>query len=102
MGTVTAARPAEKTDREFVSIVIEIKGVRYAVDPIDPGQDGAQAFRLTKQGGDRATYDVIRRNQYVITCNCPDYLYRQAGKAMLCKHVDALIKEGLFPPPAWY
>ena len=103
MGTVTAPRPARKIDCKFVcgsdSDVIEINSVHYEVDPIDPGERGTQAFRLTKQGGDPATYIVIRRNDGYIACNCPDYCFRQACTATLCKHGRALKELGLLATP---
>lgn len=84
----------------FVSINIEINDTRYSVDPIDPGECGSKAYRLTKRGGDRAVYDVIREHGSIVACDCPDYEARRRGNGYeLCKHGRALVELGLMLAP---
>jgi hypothetical protein len=101
MTTVATNSDTEQPARPFscsiVSMTIAISDTRYTVDEIPAGECGTKAFRLTKRGGDRATYDVIRRHDDTVACDCPDYLYRHDGTVGLCKHGRALVELGLMP-----
>jgi hypothetical protein len=97
MATATRSKPFTCS---FVAMTIEISDVRYACDPLDPGESGTRAFRLTKHGKDRDVYDVIRRPDGSVACDCPDYEFRRDGlTAEPCKHGRALVELGLMPAP---
>src|SRR3954449_5715019 len=101
MATVTSPRKASKArpfSCSFVSLTIEISDHRYSADPLDPGEDGTRAFRLSKHSGDHAVYDVLRTHSGILECSCPDYVVRHAGNGHgTCKHGRALVELGLMP-----
>src|SRR3954469_9802287 len=97
--SITRNRKPVKFSCEFVSIVVRINDVRYAVDPIDPGEDGTRAFRLCKASGDHEVYDVIRTHFGTVECSCPSYEATHRGTASTCKHGRALVTLGLMPGP---
>jgi hypothetical protein len=85
---------------ELVQATIRISGVLYTVEPIAPGEDGTAAFRLQKQAGDGAIYDVIRRHDGLVACDCPHYTARIEGLSCdCCKHGLALVELGLIEAP---
>jgi hypothetical protein len=97
MATATRSKPFTCS---FVAMTIEISDVRYACDPIDPGESGTRAFRLTKHGKDRDVYDVLRRHDGTVACDCPDFEFRHEGLTDApCKHGRALVELGLMPAP---
>ena len=66
----------------------------YRVHPLecDPGI-AVRAFRLNKPDG--TLYDVAQ-TRYGPQCDCPDFVYRRDGlDPSGCKHVKALIAQGL-------
>lgn len=80
--------------------VVEIKGADYLVEPIAAGECGCPAaVRLTKRAGG-ASYDVVRRHDGLVECDCPDYEFRHRGTAGQCKHSRAAVVHGLLIPPA--
>lgn len=100
MPTLTRKAKTVKFSTEFVSITIRINDVRYAVDPIAPGEDGTRAFRLCKASGDHEVYDVIRTHSGICECSCPDYEARHRGNGHgMCKHGRAMVELGLMPGP---
>lgn len=101
MPTLTRKAKTVKFSTEFVSITIRINDVRYAVDPIAPGEDGTRAFRLCKASGDHEVYDVIRTHSGICECSCPDYEARHRGNGLgTCKHGTALVMVGLLDAPS--
>lgn len=101
MSTMTQPRKGVKPFTcSFVSINVEIMGTRYAVDPIDPGEFGTKAWRLTKHSGNHEVYDVIHDAFGCVACSCPDYIARHDGTSSMCKHGRALTSLGLMPMPA--
>jgi hypothetical protein len=75
---------------------VEIRGGLYLVEPLDPGEFGVSAVRITKLAG-RRSYDVIRRLDGLVECDCGDYEYRRRGTAEPCKHGAACTELGLLP-----
>jgi hypothetical protein len=108
MSSLTRTAPRVKPAREpraftcsFVSMTIEINDVRYSVDPIDAGEFGIRAYRLTKHSGDHAIHDVLRTHAGPVECSCPDFVCRRQGLTdEPCKHGLALLTLGLLPAPA--
>jgi hypothetical protein len=70
----------------------------YRVRPVrrePPGRDAdeVRAFRLNKPDG--TLYDVAQ-TRYGPRCDCPDFVFRRDGiDPTGCKHVKALVAEGL-------
>jgi hypothetical protein len=94
------SKAAKPFSCEFVSMTLAVNDVRYACDPIDPGEFGTRSFRLCKRSGDHAVYDVIRQHDGIVACSCPDYIARHQGNGYgLCKHGKALVELGLMPAP---
>src|SRR4051812_30142799 len=95
---VKASRKARPFACRLASAVIEINGTLYQAEPIDAGEDGTAAYRLAKEDGQ--VYDVIRRHDGRITCDCPHYTVRIEGlSADLCKHGKAAVELGLIAAP---
>jgi len=70
---------------------VEVKGLPYAIEPLH-SPDGP-AYRLTSPRG--TVYD-IEDTCHGATCDCPDWTLRRAGlDAGGCKHIRALVREGL-------
>jgi hypothetical protein len=105
MPTMTKPRAPRKPKApafacRLVSAVVEINGVQYAVEPIPPGEEGPAAIRLSKLSGQGEVYDLVRRYDGRITCDCPHYTARIEGLSEdLCKHGRALVELGLLPKP---
>jgi hypothetical protein len=96
MATATATSHTTR----IISLTIAIEDVRYSVDPLDPGECGTRAFRLVKRAADKATYDVIRDTYGIVSCTCPNYIWRHQGTdADTCKHGAALVELGLMTAP---
>lgn len=75
---------------------ILINAVPYDVEPIPAGEFGSIAFRLSKQMGDGAVYDVVRTHLGLVECDCPDYEARHRGNGFgCCKHGRALVELGM-------
>jgi hypothetical protein len=79
---------------------IEIKGAKYAVEPIPAGAFGKAAARLTKLVSGES-YDVLRTHDDRYECSCPDFEARHRGQPTQgCKHIKALRSAGFFTTPA--
>ena len=75
-----------------------IQQTLYAVSPLecDPSI-AAKAFRLNKPDG--TLYDVAQTH-HGHRCDCPDFIFRRDGlDPSGCKHVKALIHQGLLDQP---
>ena len=84
------ARDGARPTHLFLRINETYYGVR-ALD-CDP-MIVAKAFRLNKADG--TLYDVAQ-TRYGPQCDCPDFIFRRAGlDPSGCKHVKALVTEGL-------
>lgn len=92
-----APSPAPADVEAAPTLVLTIKGTAYDVAPLDAGECGSRAFRLTKADG--AAYDVVR-TAHTVECDCGDYEFRHRGTAGLCKHGRALVALGLVEAPA--
>lgn len=80
--------------------LIQIKGLSYTVESIDPGQFGTVAYRLTKHAADGAVYDVIRTYEGFVECDCPSYESTHRGNGYgMCKHGAALVQLGRLAAP---
>jgi hypothetical protein len=79
---------------------VEINGVSYVAEPIDPHEEGIAALRLSKMSGEGEVYDLVRRHDGRITCDCPHYTARIEGFSEdSCKHGRAAAELGLLPAP---
>jgi hypothetical protein len=80
----TATKSATKKQRYF-GITFHIEGDDYTVSPlpIDPSI-GSKTFRLAKQTGDGAVYD-LHTDQHGIHCQCMGFL--RHGH---CQHCDTI------------
>jgi hypothetical protein len=92
MSILTAQPPAAK------SITLNIRGLAYRVEPIDPGEEGTAAYRVSKQRGE-GVYDVVRTHEGLVICDCPSYVCTFEGTAETCKHGMALVQAGLLQAP---
>ncbi len=75
-------------------LYLMIQRTLYAVSPLvcDP-TIASKAFRLHKPDG--RLYDVAQ-TRHGLRCDCPDFIFRRDGlDPSGCKHVKALIKQGL-------
>lgn len=79
---------------------IEIKGTTYGVERIDPGFAGVAAVRLIKLASADTCYDVVRQDDGLIVCDCPDFVVRHEGKGTCCKHGKAAVAAGLLETSA--
>src|SRR4051795_5956235 len=85
-----APRSRPRPAHLFLKINETVYGLR-ALD-CDP-ELAIRAFRLAKADGSR--YDVAQ-TPYGPQCDCPDFIFRRDGiDPAGCKHVKALIAEGL-------
>jgi hypothetical protein len=104
MPTVAQKPRRSKTKPEFschiVSAVVEINGVQYVAEPIDPHEEGIAALRLSKMSGDGVVYDLVREHSGRCRCDCPHFVARIEGLSEdLCKHLRAAVELGLLPKP---
>jgi hypothetical protein len=100
MTTLATAPAPRKSSRLAVSLVLTINQSEYAVEPLDPGEDGVKAFRLVKHSYDEAIYDVVLGHDGAIRCDCGDYTMRREGlTSEPCKHGAALRQMGLLDAP---
>ena len=94
--------PAETVTRGGSSgtrLLLVIGQTIYRVRPVrdDPGA-ASRAFRLNKLDG--TLYDV-EQTPFGPTCDCPDFIFRRDGlDPSGCKHVKALVAEGLIGSPS--
>src|SRR4051812_23218654 len=77
--------PPYKVDNPHELPTVEIKGADYLVRTIDAGECGVSAVRLTKLSS-HESYDVIRRHDGLVACDCPSYVFRYEGTDQTCKH----------------
>ncbi len=77
---------------------VEIKNATYAVEPIPAGEFGSTAVRVTKLVNGE-TYDVIRGHDNIVTCSCPDFIFRHEGNGTHCKHASAMLARGFLDTP---
>ena len=83
-------RSGTRQSRLFLKINETVYGLR--VLDCDPEQ-AVRAFRLDKADGRR--YDVAQTH-FGPQCDCPDFIFRRDGLDPAgCKHVKALVAEGL-------
>lgn len=100
MTTLLQDAPKSKAKAFACSLTAEINGQPYGVEPIDPGECGTKAYRLTKRWADGAVYDVIREDDGHVACDCPDYEARHRGNGFgMCKHGRSLVTLGLLDAP---
>jgi hypothetical protein len=85
-----SARPSSCSTDLFLRINRTFYEVRaLACDPIIADR----AFRLNKADG---TFYHISQTRYGPHCDCPDFIFRRDGiDPTGCKHVKALVAEGL-------
>jgi hypothetical protein len=91
---------SQTRDRTVLShLFLTINQSLYRVEPLECGPGVAsRAFRLNK--GDGTLYDVAQTS-FGPECDCPDFIFRRAGLDPLgCKHVKALVGQGLIEPGA--
>jgi hypothetical protein len=82
------------------AVQIEIKGAKYAVEPIPAGEFGKAAARLTKLVSGE-NYDVLRTHDDRYECSCPDFEARHRGlPTQGCKHIKSLRSGGFFTTSA--
>lgn len=91
--TATATAPAS-------GLFLKINETFYRVRPLREGPgEATRAFRLNKPDG--TLYDVAQTD-FGPTCDCPDFIFRRDGlDPSGCKHVKALVAEGLIVGGAW-
>jgi hypothetical protein len=90
MSSLLATAPVAKSN------TVEIKGALYAVEAIAPGECGVSAVRVVKLVNGES-YDVIRTNDNVVECSCPDFVCRHEGNGTVCKHGAAMVARGFLP-----
>jgi hypothetical protein len=86
------SRPASRT--LSTHLILRIDRTLYAVHTLacDP-LVAIKAFRLNKLDG--TLYDIAQ-TEYGPQCDCPDFIFRRDGiDPAGCKHVKALVAEGL-------
>jgi hypothetical protein len=82
--------PAQRPE-STVRIIFRIGDMDYAVVPLRPDMAVARkAYRLRKQGGDHAVYDVSLRS-YGPECECLGFLRWNRP----CKHIRTLQVAGM-------
>lgn len=84
---------------KFISVIIEINGFRYNVDPLPIWDDADRTYRLTKHSRDGVAYDVTRTRDGCVVCDCPDFEQRHRDAGTMCKHGRALVELGLMLAP---
>ena len=85
-------------DTRSSHLYLMIRRTLYAVSPLDCDPSiAAKAFRLNKPDG--TLYDVAQTH-HGHRCDCPDFVFRRDGlDPSGCKHVKALIHQGLLDHP---
>ena len=80
-------------------LLLVINQTIYGVRPIRCAPaDAVRAFRLNKPDG--TLYDVAQ-TRFGAECDCPDFVFRRDGLDPAgCKHVRALVAEGLIDADA--
>lgn len=93
MATLPAGA-APRSRPRMTRLLLVIDRTFYRVEPLrDAPGAAARAFRLNKQDG--TPYDVAQ-TPFGPTCDCPDFIFRRDGiDPAGCKHVRALVAEGL-------
>ena len=92
------SRPRASIGPRSSHLYLRIQQTLYAVSPLecDPSI-AAKAFRLNKPDG--TLYDVAQTH-HGHRCDCPDFIFRRDGlDPSGCKHVKALIHQGLLDHP---
>jgi hypothetical protein len=92
--TTAPVRSAPRVGTPASRLLLVINQTVYGVRPLrdDPGA-AARAFRLRKPDG--TLYDVAQ-TPFGPVCDCPDFIFRRDGiDPAGCKHVKALVAEGL-------
>jgi hypothetical protein len=91
--------PAVEAPQPASQLLLVINQAVYRVRPIrDAAPDTLKAFRLNKPDG--TLYDVAQ-TRFGAECDCPDFIFRRDGlDASGCKHVKALVAQGLLDRPA--
>ena len=92
------SRPQASIGLRSSHLYLKIRQTLYAVSPLecDPSI-AAKAFRLNKPDG--TLYDVAQ-TVHGHRCDCPDFVFRRDGlDPSGCKHVKALISQGLLDDP---
>lgn len=88
----TARRKSSGRDTSTSALVLLIGPDAYRLNLI-----GGRGLRLSKPDGTAYDIDVGARWP---RCDCPDFLYRRDGvDPDGCKHIRALVREGLVPVP---
>ena len=77
---------------------LAIHGFTYEAREVPAGECGSVAFEVLKVETNNR-YHVIRDHHGIVSCSCPDYLFRHEGTAGLCKHAAKLVELGLIPAP---
>ena len=91
--------PRSRRRSQRTQLFLLIEGTLYFVRalPCDAGI-AAKAFRLSKPDG--TLYDVAQ-TRFGHQCDCPDFIFRRDGiDPDGCKHVRALVSQGLLDRPA--
>ena len=91
-------RPRASIGARSSHLYLRIQRTLYVVSPLecDPSI-AAKAFRLSKPDG--TLYDVAQTH-HGHRCDCPDFIFRRDGlDPSGCKHVKALIHQGLLDHP---
>ena len=91
-------RPRAPVGPRSSHLYLMIRRTLYAVSPLacDP-TIAAKAFRLNKPDG--TLYDV-GQTVHGHRCDCPDFIFRRDGlDPSGCKHVKALVRQGLLDDP---
>ena len=91
-------RPRASIGPRSSHLYLLIQRTLYAVSPLECHPSiAAKAFRLSKPDG--TLYDVAQ-TQHGHRCDCPDFIFRRDGlDPSGCKHVKALIHQGLLDHP---
>lgn len=87
------AQDRHRSSHLFLTIAENV----YLVHPLScDSQVAARAFRLNKADG--TLYDVAQ-TPFGPQCDCPDFIFRRDGlDPSGCKHVKALVAQGLIEP----
>jgi hypothetical protein len=97
--------PFDPIDPHGVEALVETKAARvaihgftYTVREIPAGECGTVAFEMHRTDTNH-TYHVVRNHYGLVTCDCPDYLFRHEGSAGMCKHGSRLVELGMIATP---